>query len=78
MNVGVTNSHWSKHEGRVAQHECPECLAIYQQIQDQRIKLAKEVGYERANFPLLERLGAETVLDEEGAKENANKQGRDN
>ena len=78
MNVGVTNSHWSEHNGRVAQHECPECLAIYKQIRDQREELAKKVGYEGANFPILERLGAKTVLDEEGVKENADKQGRGN
>ena len=79
MNVGITNSHWSKHAGRVFQHDCPECLVIYKQIQDQREKLSKEVGYERANFPLSERLQApKTGLDKEGVKDNADKQGRGN
>ena len=91
MNVGITNSHWSKHvynrihqqhtqfnNPRLSQHDCPECMAIYKQIQDQREKLSLELGYERANVPLAERLQApKTALEKEGA-DNADKQGRGN
>jgi len=49
MNTSLTKSHWATHTKNVPQHECPECLRIYNEVHKQIREQFSKGDEENAN-----------------------------